>query len=67
MRSFSIEQWCEMHGFCRAMFYKLASANVAPRTFKVGRSVRISDEANTEWLRAREAAKNTPVKADVAA
>jgi predicted DNA-binding transcriptional regulator AlpA len=61
MRSFSIEQWCEMHGFCRAMYYKLASANVAPRTFKIGRSVRISDEANTEWLRARETAKNTPV------
>jgi predicted DNA-binding transcriptional regulator AlpA len=62
MRSFSIEQWCEMHGFARSTFYKLVSANVAPRRFKVGRSVRISDEANTEWLRAREAAKSTPVK-----
>jgi predicted DNA-binding transcriptional regulator AlpA len=65
MRSFSIDTWCEMHGFSRAMFYKLVSANAGPRTFKIGRNVRISDDANSEWVRACEAAKFTPVKVAV--
>jgi excisionase family DNA binding protein len=56
MRSFSIDQWCEMHNLSRAFFYKLASQNEAPKSFKVGRTTRISETANNEWLAAREAA-----------
>jgi predicted DNA-binding transcriptional regulator AlpA len=56
MRSFSIDQWCEMHDFSRAFFYKLASQGQAPKNFKVGRATRISEAANSEWLAAREAA-----------
>jgi predicted DNA-binding transcriptional regulator AlpA len=55
MRSFSIDQWCEMHNFSRAFFYKLASQGQAPKNFKVGRTTRISEAANNEWLAAREA------------
>ncbi|WP_340667530.1 transcriptional regulator [Bradyrhizobium ottawaense] len=55
MRSFSIDEWCQLHGFCRAFFYKLRAQGQAPRTYNVGRIVRISEEANNEWLRAREA------------
>jgi excisionase family DNA binding protein len=55
MRSYSIEQWCELHDFSRSFFYKLASQGEAPRTFSAGASRRISEEANREWIAAREA------------
>lgn len=44
-----------MHDFSRAFFYKLASQGEAPKNFKVGRTTRISEAANNEWLAAREA------------
>jgi predicted DNA-binding transcriptional regulator AlpA len=56
MRSYSIDDWCKLHGLSRAFFYKLASQGEAPETFKVGRCTRITEEANAAWLRAREAA-----------
>lgn len=55
MRSFSIGEWCELHGFSRSFFYKLASQGEAPKSFKVGRVTRISWDANREWVAAREA------------
>jgi predicted DNA-binding transcriptional regulator AlpA len=56
MRSFSIDDWCELHGFSRAFFYKLDAKGEAPKTFKVGRLTRISWDANREWVAAAEAA-----------
>lgn len=56
MRSFSIDEWCQLHGFCRAFFYKLRASGLAPRTYNVGRIVRITEAANDEWLKARESA-----------
>ena len=55
MKSMSIEEWCRAHGLSRSFFYKLAEQVQAPRSFKVGRIVRISEEANREWVAAREA------------
>jgi predicted DNA-binding transcriptional regulator AlpA len=55
MRSFSIEQWCEIHALSRSMFYKMAKQGTAPRTFKVGASTRISEQANDEWVKSLEA------------
>jgi predicted DNA-binding transcriptional regulator AlpA len=55
MRSYSIEEWCQMHSLSRAFFYKLASQGRAPESFKVGRITRITDEANREWIAARKA------------
>ena len=54
MRSFSIEEWCKLHGFSRRFFYKLKAKGEAPRSFKVGASTRITEAANTEWIAARE-------------
>lgn len=56
MRSFSVDQWCEMHDLSRSFFYKLAAKGKAPRTFDVGAARRISEQANAEWIAAREAA-----------
>jgi predicted DNA-binding transcriptional regulator AlpA len=55
MRSFSIDQWCEMHDLSRAFFYKLASQGEAPKTFKAGRCTRISESANNTWIAEQEA------------
>jgi predicted DNA-binding transcriptional regulator AlpA len=55
MRSFSIDDWCKLHGLSRAFFYKLASQGRAPDTFKVGRCTRITDDANLAWIAARKA------------
>lgn len=55
MRSFSIEEWCKLHEFSRPFFYKLQKQGEAPKTFNVGRCVRISEDANATWIAAREA------------
>ena len=54
MQSFSVDEWCQLHGFSRAFFYKLATQGEAPKTFKVGRCTRISEAAAAEWVSARE-------------
>lgn len=36
MRSFSIDEWCQLHGFSRSFFYKLTSQGEGPKTFKIG-------------------------------
>jgi excisionase family DNA binding protein len=55
MRSFSIDEWCQLHGFSRSFFYKLAAQGEGPKTFKCGRCTRISEAAATEWVASREA------------
>jgi predicted DNA-binding transcriptional regulator AlpA len=55
MKSYSLEQWLALHSLSRPFWYKLVERGEAPRSFRIGRCVRISEEANTEWLRAREA------------
>jgi hypothetical protein len=53
--SFSIETWCERHDISRSTYYKLKAAKKAPRTMEVLGCVRISEEADREWVSAREA------------
>jgi hypothetical protein len=65
MRSFSIDDWCKLHGLSRAFFYKLASQGRAPDTFKVGRCTRITEQANAAWIAARQA--DSQVQVQVAA
>ncbi|WP_182179543.1 helix-turn-helix transcriptional regulator [Methylobacterium radiotolerans] len=55
MQSLTIPEWCARHKLSRQSFYNLARVGKAPRFMKVGRSVRISEAADAEWLRAREA------------
>jgi predicted DNA-binding transcriptional regulator AlpA len=54
--SFTLQQWCKRHGISRAMFYILKKDDCAPRTFNIGRSVRVSIDADKDWVLAREAA-----------
>jgi hypothetical protein len=55
MSSKTIQQWCDSHHISRGMFYILDARGEAPRTFNAGKCRRISDEADAEWVRAREA------------
>jgi excisionase family DNA binding protein len=55
MQVYTINEWCERRKISRPTFYNLIKAGKAPRTMKFGRSVRISAEADLDWLRACEA------------
>lgn len=54
MMSYSIADWCKMHGFSRGFFYKLQKRGEAPQIFKVGKLTRISEDANRYWVQERE-------------
>jgi predicted DNA-binding transcriptional regulator AlpA len=57
MRSFSIDEWCALHGISRPQFYILDKEGKAPKTFVIGqRRRRISEQANADWIAALEAA-----------
>jgi excisionase family DNA binding protein len=58
MLSYSIDEWCRLHGLSRAFFYKLKERGEAPATFQVGRLVRISEDANRYWMAQKEAEAN---------
>jgi len=53
--SYTIKEWCDRRRLSLAMFYKLDQQNLAPRSYWVGRKRCISDEADAEWVAAREA------------
>jgi hypothetical protein len=53
--SFTIREWCEHRRISSAMFYKLDQQGLAPHSHYVGAKRLISERADAEWLRAREA------------
>lgn len=55
MSSMTIDEWAKCHRVSRGFFYILEKQGKAPRTWNAGRCRRITDEANAEWVRAREA------------
>jgi hypothetical protein len=52
--AFSIPDFCEEHGICRATLYNLLRAGLGPATMKVGTRTLISAESAAEWRRASE-------------
>lgn len=54
--AYSIDEWCQRYGICRATFYNMQKAGRAPRTIKLGKLVRIPVEADRAWLKASEVA-----------
>jgi hypothetical protein len=53
--SFTIREWCEFRRISSAMFYKMDSQGLAPRTHYAGAKRLISGEADHDWIREREA------------
>jgi predicted DNA-binding transcriptional regulator AlpA len=52
---FTIDEWCQKNRLSRSTFYKLKKVGKAPRLAKVLEAVRITEEADKEWVKAREA------------
>jgi hypothetical protein len=52
--SFSIDEWCERHHVCRATFYNMQKRGEGPDILRIGRSVRISADADARWVAQRE-------------
>ena len=52
----SISGFCARQKISRATYYVLAASGEGPAEYRVGRLVRISEAAEAEWVRQREAA-----------
>jgi hypothetical protein len=57
--SYTVKEWCNRRRVSRAMFYVLDAKGLTPRSHYAGAKRLISDEADAEWLAAREAEANT--------
>lgn len=55
MTSLTISEFCAAQKISRAYFYILARDGKAPRSFKLGKTTRISEDAVREWIATREA------------
>jgi excisionase family DNA binding protein len=62
-RDASIAGFCHRQGISRSTYYNLVAAGEAPREYRVGKLVRISQEAEHDWVRQREAAHAARVEA----
>ena len=51
--SYSVDELAERNNLCRQSIYKEINAGRL-RSFKVGKSRRITEEAEREWIRQRE-------------
>lgn len=50
----TIDEFCRRHKICRATFYNWKKSGLGPREMRVGSVVRITAEAETEWMRRAE-------------
>jgi hypothetical protein len=51
-KAFTIDEFCERHGFSRAFFYKLKNQGKAPRVTELLAKRFISEEDETTWRQA---------------
>ncbi|WP_287365893.1 hypothetical protein [Thauera sp.] len=52
--AYSVQQFCEAHGFTKVLFYKLLKEGRGPRIMKIGARTLISTEAAADWRREME-------------
>lgn len=52
----TIEALCSKFGMSRATYYRLRARGEGPRETRIGKLVRITEQAEREWIAAREAA-----------
>jgi len=55
-KTYTVDDICAQHGISRQLFYKMQREGRGPKTLRIGRSVRISETANDEWIKQLEAA-----------
>jgi hypothetical protein len=61
--AYSVDEFCNAHGFRVTLYYELKKKGLAPVEMRVGRRVLISFEAAEAWRRAREAAATNIIAA----
>lgn len=54
-QAYSVDEFCESHGICRATAYNLWRQGIGPRFMLVGKRRLITAEAAADWRREREA------------
>lgn len=54
VEAYTIEQFCQAHGFSKAHYFNIAREGKGPRIMRVGSRVLISREAAADWRRACE-------------
>lgn len=47
--AYSVQQFCNAHGFSRALFYKILKDGRGPKVVKLGRRTIITKESAAEW------------------
>jgi predicted DNA-binding transcriptional regulator AlpA len=55
-QAWTIDEFCEAHGISRATFYNLRNRAAAPRIYRVGARVFVSDAAAADWREQMESA-----------
>lgn len=55
--AFTVQQFCEAHGFSRALFYKILKSGTGPKIVKIGKRTLITKEAAAEWRASLDAEK----------
>jgi hypothetical protein len=53
--AFTINEFCERNSISKPQYFRLRAQGKGPRTFKNGTRDRISQEAETDWIRRMEA------------
>lgn len=54
-RASTVKQFCDDFGICKSTFYAMQAAGTGPRIIRIGRAVRITDRARSEWIDKRQA------------
>ena len=47
--AYSVQQFCDEHGFSRALFYKILKDGRGPKISKLGRRTLITKQSAAEW------------------
>lgn len=51
LAAFSVQQFCDLHGIGRNLFYRMLAEGKAPNIMKIGRRTLISRESAAAWRR----------------
>ena len=53
-KAYTIDQFCEAHGFGRTAYYNLKRNGLAPREIRVGTKPLVTEEAAKDWRETME-------------
>jgi hypothetical protein len=59
---YTLAEFCAAHRVSRSAFYEMAGGGLGPKIFKIGSSIRISQQSAAEWRAEREAAHSAATK-----